>query len=85
MLSQTTLKRHAALVDRMAEVRGLDLEELMLRGKLSFSELEDSVLRCTNCANPDGCAHWLASQTAPVAETPLYCRNADQFHALEKS
>ncbi|MGP6089876.1 DUF6455 family protein [Antarctobacter jejuensis] len=84
MHSQDALKRHASLVDRMAGVRGLDLEEEMLRGALSFTELEDSVLRCAQCTNPEGCAHWMAEQTAPAPESPSYCRNADLFRALEQ-
>jgi hypothetical protein len=87
MLGRTTLKRHAALVDRMAEARGVDLEEQILRGNLRISELEDAVLRCTGCDNPDGCERWLAQveqDGTTVAQTPPQCRNADVFSALDK-
>lgn len=82
MQSQTTLKRHAALVDDMARARGIDLEEQMLRGKLSMSDLEDAVLDCTGCVSVDKCEHWLDAQKAEAPETPAYCRNAALFRAI---
>jgi hypothetical protein len=85
MQSDSTLKRHAGLVDEMAKVRGVDLEEAIFRGKLTISELEDSVLQCTGCSDPNGCEHWLAAQAGTRAEeTPGYCRNAFLFRELEK-
>lgn len=84
MQSQTTLKRHAALVDDMARARGIDLEEVMLRGKLTMSELEDAVLRCTSCTSVDACKHWLAKQDGSAPGVLGYCRNSDQFRALEQ-
>ena len=83
MQSRSTLKRHAALVDRMSTAQGLDLEEQVMRGKLSIGELEDAVLRCTGCTNPDACEHWLATQTGPVDGTPEFCRNAHLFRDLK--
>lgn len=84
MHRETTLKRHAALVDNMARARGVDLEEQMLRGKLTISELEDAVLRCTACTSPEACEHWLAEQSKTAAETPEYCLNANVFRALDE-
>lgn len=83
MQSETVLKRHARLVDDMATARGLDLEEQMMRGKLSMSGLEDAVLRCTGCTNPDACEHWLATQTGTAEASPDYCRNAHVFDELK--
>ena len=84
MQNRETLKRHAALVDRMAEARGLDLEEEILRGRMTLSDLDDAVLRCTGCAEPGNCEHWLAGRdrTAPAEDTPDYCRNRDLFAGL---
>lgn len=84
MQSQTTLKRHAALVDNMAQACGVDLEEQMLRGKLSMSDLEDAVLGCTACNSVEKCEHWLEAQTATATDTPAYCRNATLFRALKQ-
>ena len=84
MQSQATLKRHATLFDDMAQARGIDLEEEMLRGNLRMMELEDAILRCTGCSQPDACEHWLASQNGPVAEGPSYCRNSELFQTLGK-
>jgi hypothetical protein len=84
MQSQATLKRHAALVDQMAQARGFDLEEEILRGHMTVSELGDAVLSCTGCTQPGACDHWLASQDSVVSASPAYCRNADLFGALGK-
>ncbi|WP_305967944.1 MULTISPECIES: DUF6455 family protein [unclassified Mameliella] len=83
MQSRATLKRHAALVDDMAQARGIDLEERIMRGKLTVSELEDAVLRCTSCASPETCAHWLAKREQDGTEAPGFCRNSDLFQTLE--
>ena len=83
MQSQTTLKRHAALVDNMAQARGIDLQEQMLRGKLTISELEDAVLRCTACTFVDACEHWLETRDGAAPVPQGYCRNAALFHAME--
>ncbi|KUF10213.1 DUF6455 family protein [Pseudoponticoccus marisrubri] len=84
MQSKATLKRHAALVDRMSQAQGLDLEEQMLRGRLTVSDLEDAVLRCTGCSCPDACESWLAEQSGPAQGTPGYCRNQDLFDTLSR-
>lgn len=83
MQSRSTLKRHAALVDRMATAQGIDLEEQVLRGNLSIGELEDAVLRCTGCTDPGACDHWLAAQESPADAAPDYCRNAHVFRELK--
>jgi hypothetical protein len=84
MQSPTTLKRHAALVDKMASAQEIDLEEEMLRGKLDFGGLEDAVLRCTACTQPDTCEAWLAGATPDRDATPpSYCRNHALFAELK--
>lgn len=84
MHSPETLKRHAGLVDDMATARGLDLEELTIAGALSLSELGDAVVRCTGCARPDDCAHWLSQQRETTSEAPAYCKNGFLFDELKK-
>ncbi|CUH74686.1 DUF6455 family protein [Tropicibacter naphthalenivorans] len=83
MQSTKTLKRHARLVDDMAQAQGVDLEEQILRGKLTVTELEDAVLRCTGCSNPDTCEHWLAAQSGEATQGPDYCRNGQMFQDLK--
>ncbi|MFW2544300.1 DUF6455 family protein [Primorskyibacter sp. 2E107] len=85
MHNRTTLKRHAYLVDEMAKVQSVDLEEQILRGALSVSELEDAVLRCIGCSQPCACEGWLATQQAPAAAPPSYCRNTELFADLKKA
>lgn len=82
MYTREKLKRHAGLMDRMAEAQGLDLEEQMLRGRLDFGALEDAVLRCAGCENPDDCARKLDAGVS--GGTPGYCRNTALFAELGK-
>ncbi|MCB1335185.1 MAG: hypothetical protein KDK26_16435 [Roseivivax sp.] len=83
MQSRETLRRHAALVDRMAQTLGIDLEEAAFRGKLSIPDVEDAVLRCTACTQPGACEHWLAARDGATAETtPEYCRNTELFDTI---
>ena len=83
MLNSTTLKRHAALVDRMADTLGLDLEEAVLSGQMRFDSLSDAVLACTACSNPEGCERWLEMQTGRAPEAPGICRNTRMFEDLK--
>ena len=83
MQSTSTLKRHADLVDRMANTQGIDLEERMMAGKILPDDLGDAVLACTGCANPGACEHWLAENKTASGRRPDYCRNADLFARLK--
>lgn len=85
MPGRTDFKRHAILVDHMASTLGLDLEEQMMRGKLTFSELDDAVLNCTGCTQPCACEAWLASRKGVAQVPPFYCRNAQLFEELRKT
>lgn len=85
MPGQRDIKRHAILVDHMANALGVDLEEQMLRGSLSFGALEDAVLSCTNCTQPCACESWLATRTEAANAPPSFCRNTDLFLSLPKS
>ncbi|MEO0667386.1 MAG: DUF6455 family protein [Pseudomonadota bacterium] len=84
MTSNDRLKRHAALVDDMAETRGIDLQDASLRAGLTPDDLADMVHRCAGCTQPDTCAQWLAAQVGTVSETPSFCRNADVFDKLAR-
>jgi hypothetical protein len=85
MPSHPTLRRHAALVDRMAGAMGVDLEAAVMRGQLAPDDLPYMVLRCTGCANPDGCEAFLQKAAAapkPGPTPPYFCRNAWVFDDL---
>lgn len=82
MLPKDQIKRHAILMDRMAEARGLDMEEQVLRGHITSSEVADAVLSCTNCTNPGDCGRWLDAHAGGAAESPSYCRNSALFGDL---
>ena len=77
-----TLRRHAALVDRMATARGVDLEEAVLRGDMPLDGIADAVLKCTGCTNPGDCESWLDTHEGVQPATPGYCRNSDLFKDL---
>lgn len=82
MTMKQNLKAHAALVDRMAQTVGVDLEEAVLQGTARFDDLAEAVLRCTQCSDPAHCAEWLEEDRQRDA-TPAYCRNKDLFAALK--
>lgn len=82
MQDRDTLKRHAALVDRMAQTLGVDLEEAALAGAMAMDEIAEAVLRCTGCADPAHCDSWLSQQRAGADRTPGYCRNKDLMARL---
>jgi hypothetical protein len=84
MTCNSTVKRHAALFDRMAASQGIDLEESVLRGKITPNEVVDAVLSCTGCARPDTCSRWLKSSKPALQPTPDYCRNGSLLRQLSK-
>ncbi|MGD9918157.1 MAG: DUF6455 family protein [Paenirhodobacter sp.] len=83
MFGLKTLNRHAALMNRMAQVLGVDLTEAMAKRHLSGDEWREAVIRCTSCCDPESCQHWLADHDAPEAHdgeataevAPEYCNN----------
>lgn len=81
MQNRDTLKRHAALVDRMAAALGIDLEEAALAGQLAIDEIADAVLRCTGCAGAGCCAGFPGGPIKAVA-APAYCENREMFSRL---
>ncbi len=82
MQDKTTLKLHAALLDRMAMALGVDLQEAALSGRLRIDDISDAVLNCTDCPDPAACGNWLESHSGPETATPGYCRNADLLRDL---
>lgn len=81
MRSITVLKRHAALVDRMASSLCIDLEAKTRHGEVSIDGVTDAVLRCTDCVNPDHCEAYLNAETQ-AQTAPDYCRNKDFLRVL---
>jgi len=83
MVDQENLKRHAALMDQMAQTVGVDLEDAVLSGRLAIDEISDAVLRCTKCASPDTCPAWMAGQSEPADRAPDYCGNRSMLQRLQ--
>ena len=86
MQNRDVLKRHADLVDSMADTLGIDLEVAAMRGDLDIEEISDAVLRCTACSNPEHCAGWIEakrSEGETVDKPVSYCRNSALFERLK--
>ncbi len=83
MTNPTTLKKHADLIDRMADALGVDLEEITMEGKLSFDSLSEAVLSCTGCSNAEACDYWLGTQSGDAEKPPVWCRNMELFLSLK--
>ncbi len=81
MPSQRVLRLHAGLMDDMANMLDVDLEDAAIQGKVSIDEISDAVLRCTGCPNPVHC-EGLLSETTAMRRTPEYCRNQELLHKL---
>lgn len=81
MSRREELRRHAALVDRMALKLGVDLQEAAIGGSVSIDEITDAVLRCTGCTNPDHCDRALVLQNSD-GRPPEYCRNQELLARL---
>ncbi|WP_299077042.1 DUF6455 family protein [uncultured Ruegeria sp.] len=81
MPSRETLRLHAGLVDEMAKMLDVDLEEAAIGGSVSIDQISDAVVRCTECPNPAHCQSTI-SDTAFLNHTPEYCRNRDLLHKL---
>lgn len=84
MYDTSTLRRHAGLLDDMATIQGIDLEETALAGALTIPEIEDAVLRCANCTQPAACSVWLKAQNSLAPAAPEYCRNTEMFTKLKR-
>jgi hypothetical protein len=88
MPAASILNRHAALVNHMADVRGVDMTAALREARLSREDWAEAVLKCVGCDKPGACDHWLAVQgwadAVPVPQTPDYCRNAGLIAALAR-
>lgn len=92
MFGRKTLNRHAALMNRMAQVLGIDLTEEMALRHLSGEDWREAVVRCANCDDPAACLHWLSEHAAPEEHpgepgadaAPGYCNNRDMMARLRK-
>lgn len=82
MADQNKIKRHAALLDQMADTLGIDLEEAAICGAFPMGEISEAVLRCTACSNPETCTQWMKQHPDGAELTPDYCRNREILQAL---
>ncbi len=80
MPSRETLRLHAGLVDDMARMLDIDLQESAIEGAVSIDQISDAVVRCTDCPNPGHCK-FLLKEASALSRAPEYCRN---YTLLEK-
>lgn len=74
MPDNKTLREHDALMGRMAQTLGADLDEAELRGVLPPEMRQDMLMACTGCSDPAGCKRWLDEHDS-ARSAPGYCRN----------
>ncbi|MHC0053395.1 DUF6455 family protein [Actibacterium sp. D379-3] len=83
MFGLTKLDEHADLVQRMADVLGVDLAEEMQAGRLTPEQFRSTVLRCVGCLEAGECQHFLALNAESGSdETPSFCRNKAELEAM---
>ncbi|MFT3690126.1 DUF6455 family protein [Paenirhodobacter sp.] len=90
MLGHRTLHRHAAMMNRMAEVQGLDLMAEMAAGALSGEDWRAAVVRCTGCGDAEECLAWLGVHQPPengaaAQVPPAFCVNRELLVHLQAS
>lgn len=81
MPSRETLRLHAGLVDDMARMLDIDLQEAAIEGGISIDQISDAVVRCADCPNPIHCQNLLQNADA-LDRAPEYCRNQELLHKL---
>lgn len=76
---------HQYLLDRMADVLGLDLGLEVDLTRLSRAKLEQAIERCSRCADPQGCELWLEEHSGGATDAPELCRNKALLEHLRGS
>ncbi len=90
MTDPKTLNMHAALVNRMGDVLGVDFTQAKAHGHVSDKAWSETVTRCTQCSQPGKCQEFLAAQEAPedrearADQAPDYCNNRHMMGRLKR-
>lgn len=74
------MRRHFWLVQKMAQVQGLDLVGALARGDLDQADWAGMVTRCRGCDGAEQCAR-IPPDEQPGA-LPGYCCNRERFQIL---
>lgn len=67
--------QHTALMTRMADTLGQDLDTQMQMGELPPQEFRTMVFNCLACREAGECKQWLDAQDGLADAPPPYCRN----------
>lgn len=73
------MDHHEALMRRMADRNGADLDLALQSAIVSPGEVRAAVLSCTGCTQPEACEARLDQGEPGV---PDYCRNADMIRSV---
>ena len=73
------IDHHEALMRRMADRNGADLDLALQTAIVSPGELRAAVLSCTGCTQPEDCARRVDHGEDGL---PDYCRNADMIRSI---
>ena len=76
---------HQYLLDRMADVLGLDLGLEVDLTRLSRAQYERALTKCTQCRDPQGCELWLEEHAAGTHRAPELCMNKALLEHLRDS
>jgi len=76
---------HEYLLNRMADVLGLDLNLEVDMTRLSRAKFERAVAKCTQCPDPQGCELWLEEHAAGTHHAPQLCQNKRLLEHLRDS
>ncbi|RWR32225.1 hypothetical protein D2T29_08500 [Sinirhodobacter populi] len=87
MFEVRTVHSHAALMNRVAAMQGVDMAGALRSGGLSGVAWRDAVMACLRCPAPHKCRHRLAAALRPgadpaLAELPAFCANRALIEAL---
>ncbi len=76
---------HQYLLDRMADLLGLDLGLEVDLTRLSRAKLEQAIARCSQCPDSQGCELWLEEHAGGATNAPEICRNKAMLEHLRGS
>ncbi|MEL6518655.1 MAG: DUF6455 family protein [Pseudomonadota bacterium] len=81
MFSFSKYDRHAALMTRMSDTVGQDLDVQMQMGTLTPQDFRSMVFNCLGCREAGTCEKWLDDQNGRADAAPGFCRNKSVFNS----
>lgn len=82
LLGDTAAERHFWLTQGMARASGVNITEMIARGRLTRAQFQEMVVRCGACEYPERCVRWMAEGEHAGEDPPGYCLNHETIEAL---